>query len=243
MRRCPTSRPAGLLSGERRLAGFPSEKPLSQAKRCLGQGFAVFEMERDRKETGAPLGINVCLSGGSPLARLSALLAHHPGIRRMTRSKAPFQVTLPTAPLMSLTASSTRTLQLLAVHALHLEGLLSGHQGQLLFPGLVISAAAAAAALAAEVTDGRPEPDGDNHDDKDEKDDIFRSHCSASFLGEGDAAPRRTSPSRQWINVSSCVWSLGHVRRSVLCTVCHTDSRCRLPPVFWPDTGKTGFRR
>ena len=90
VRRCPTSRPAGLLSGERRLAGFPSEKPLSQAKRCLGQGFAVFEMERDRKETGAPLGINVCLSGGSPLARLSALLAHHPGIRRMTRSKAPF---------------------------------------------------------------------------------------------------------------------------------------------------------
>lgn len=90
VRRCPTSRPAGLLSGERRLAGFPSEKPLSQAKRCLGQGFAVFEMERDRKETGAPLGINVCLSGGSPLARLSALLAPHPGIRRMTRSKAPF---------------------------------------------------------------------------------------------------------------------------------------------------------
>lgn len=90
VRRCPTSRPAGLLSGERRLAGFPSEKPLSQAKRCLGQGFAVFEMERDRKETGAPLGINVCLSGGSPLVRLSALLAHHPGIRRMTRSKAPF---------------------------------------------------------------------------------------------------------------------------------------------------------
>ena len=81
---------AGLLLGERRLAGFPSEKPLSQAKRCLGQGFAVFEMERDRKETGAPLGINVCLSGGSPLARLSALLAPHPGIRRMTRSKAPF---------------------------------------------------------------------------------------------------------------------------------------------------------
>lgn len=90
VRRCPTSRPAGLLSGERRLAGFSSEKPLSQAKRCLGQGFAVFEMERDRKETGAPLGINVCLSGGSPLARLSALLAPHPGIRRMTRSKGPF---------------------------------------------------------------------------------------------------------------------------------------------------------
>ena len=123
---------------------------------------------------------------------------------------------------------------MLAVHALHLEGLLSGHMGQLLFPGLVISAAAAAAALAAEVTDGRPEPDGDNHDDKDEKDDIFRSHCSASFLGEGDAAPRRTSPS---VNGSMFLLVFGLLAMSAAVSCALSAIRTAdadFPPFFGP---------
>lgn len=92
------------------------------------------------------------------------------------------------------------------------------------------------------MTDGRPEPDGDNHDDKDEKDDIFRSHCSASFLGEGDAAPRRTSPP---VNGSMFLLVFGLLAMSAAVSCALSAIRAAdadFPPFFGPITGKTWIR-
>lgn len=149
--------------------------------------------------------------------------------------KSPFfRSTLPAAPLMSLTASSTGLCSARSACPPPGRSFVRPH-GTASFSGACnLRRRSSPPALAAEVTDGRPEPDGDNHDDKDEKDDIFRSHCSASFLGEGDAAPRRTSPS---VNGSMFLLVFGLLAMSAAVSCALSAIRAAdadFPPFFGP---------